>query len=91
NPAVRLELDRDMGKPVDVLEVDGHATGDQVRDLEHIICNEVPHLWPFCNRDGNAELGSVTGTTGEALQSYPLALTQLLVAYHMLKATQGHG
>ncbi|MFS8889009.1 hypothetical protein NW823_11680 [Synechococcus sp. R55.1] len=26
------------------------------------------------------------GTTGELLQSYPLALTQLLITYHMLKA-----
>ncbi|HBL11002.1 MAG TPA: phosphoribulokinase, partial [Cyanobacteria bacterium UBA11162] len=36
--AIRLELDRDMGKPVDVLEVDGHATSEQVKELEHILC-----------------------------------------------------
>lgn len=30
--AIRLELDRDMGKPVDVLEIDGHATKEQVRN-----------------------------------------------------------
>ena len=38
----------------------------------------------------NPELGKVAGTTGETLQSYPLALTQLLITYHMLKAIQIH-
>ena len=84
--AIRLGLDRDMSKPVDVLEVDGHATQAQVRELERLLCNEVPYLGKFCSLEGNQEVGSVTTTTGETLQSYPLALTQLLIAYHMLKA-----
>lgn len=88
--AIRLGLDRDMGKPVDVLEVDGHATEDQVTELEHFICGDIPNLLAFCNREINPELGKVVGTTGEMLQSYPLAITQLLVAYHMLKAIQTH-
>jgi phosphoribulokinase len=86
--AIRLGLDRDMGKPVDVLEVDGHATEDQVMTLEHFICGDIPHLMTMCDREVNPELGKVTGTTGEALQSFPLAITQLLITYHMLKATQ---
>lgn len=85
-PAIRLGLDRDMNKPVDVLEVDGHANNEQVRDLEKVICDELPHLSSFCSRDGKSEMGALIGTTGETLQSYPLALTQLLIAYHMLKA-----
>ena len=84
--AVRLELDRDMGKPVDVLEVDGHATAEQVKQLERMLCNEVPNLSKFCSLEGNDDLGKVVGTTGETLQSYPLALTQLLITYHMLRA-----
>jgi phosphoribulokinase len=84
--AVRLGLDRDMGKPVDVLEIDGHATADQVTALERMLCNEVPYLGKFCSLDGHQEIGKVIGTTGETLQSYPLALTQLLITYHMLKA-----
>lgn len=88
--AIRLGLDRDMGKPVDVLEIDRHATSAQVADLEHFICGDLPHLLNMCDRETNPELGKVTGTTGEMLQSYPLALTQLLIAYHMLKAVQGH-
>ncbi len=88
--AIRLGLDRDMGKPVDVLEIDGHATSEQVTRLERFICDEIPHLLAACDRSSNPELGTVTGTTGETLKSYPLALTQLLIAYHMLKATQLH-
>ncbi|MEL6382803.1 MAG: phosphoribulokinase [Cyanobacteria bacterium J06626_18] len=84
--SIRLVLDRDMGKPVDVLEVDGAATQEQVQELERILCNEVPYLGQFCSIEGNQDIGKVVGTTGETLQSYPLALTQLLITYHMLKA-----
>lgn len=86
--AIRLGLDRDMSKPVDVLEVDGHATLEQVNKLEHIICSDMPHLRNICDRESNPELGRIAGTTGETIQSYPLALTQLIITYHMLKATQ---
>jgi len=84
--AVRLELDRDMGKPVDVLEIDGQATDEQVRKLERMLCTEVPYLGKFCSIEGNSGIGKVVGTTGEVLQSYPLAITQLLITYHTLKA-----
>ncbi|MBE7380169.1 MAG: phosphoribulokinase [Leptolyngbya sp. SIO1E4] len=84
--AIRLLLDRDMGKPVDVLAIDGHATQEQVQELERILCNEVPFLGQFCSLEGNEDIGKVVGTTGETLQSYPLALTQLFITYHMLKA-----
>jgi phosphoribulokinase len=86
--AIRLDLDRDMGKPVDVLEVDGHATREQVRELEKFICSEMPDLDHVCNPGNDTELGKLAGTTGETIQSYPLALTQLLIVYHMLKATK---
>ena len=84
--AIRLGLSRDMGKPVDILEIDGQANLEQVRELEKMMCSEVPYLGQFCSLEGNQELGKLTGTTGETLQSYPLALTQLLITYHMLKA-----
>ncbi|NEQ24502.1 MAG: phosphoribulokinase [Microcoleus sp. SIO2G3] len=87
---VRLILDRDMGKPVDVLEVDGHATREQVRQVERLFCSEVPHLVEFCNLDDGDSIGKVTGTTGETLQSYPLAITQLLITYHMIKEADWH-
>ncbi len=86
--AVRMGLDRDMGKPVDVLEIDGHATEKSVQELERTLCSEVPYLGKFCSIEGNTDIGKVVGTTGETLQSYPLALTQLLITYHMLKAAK---
>ncbi len=85
--AIRLELDRDMGKPVDVLEIDGDATDEQVRILEELLCYEIPHLRVFCDRESNPQIGRIAGTTDEIIQSNALALTQLLIAYHMLKAT----
>lgn len=89
-PAIRLGLERDMSKPVDVLEVDGHATSGQVRQLEKIICSDMPYLTSVCSTEGNKEIGKLTGTTGETLQSYPLAITQLLITYHMLNATHAY-
>lgn len=89
--SIRLGLDRDMSKPVDVLEVDRHANLGQVNKLEQIICSDMPNLKSVCDRESNPELGKVAGTTGETLQSYPLALTQLLITYHMLKATHSTG
>ncbi|NET35078.1 MAG: phosphoribulokinase [Cyanothece sp. SIO1E1] len=88
--AIRLGLARDMGKPVDVLEIDGHATSEQVKELERVLCNEVPYLGKFCSLEGNEDIGKIIGTTGETLQSYPLALTQLMITYHMLKAARVH-
>ena len=88
SPAIRLNLDRDMGKPVDVLEIDSHATAQSISVLEELICADMPDLHQVCDREINPDLGKVTGTTGEILQSYPLALTQLLITHYMLKATQ---
>jgi phosphoribulokinase len=88
--AIRLGLDRDMGKPVDVLEVDGNATKEQVTTLERLLCEDVPDLGAFCSLEGDSQVGKLIGTTGEVLQSYPLAVTQLLIAHHVLKAAKGY-
>jgi len=69
------------------LEIDGQATEEQVHELERMLCKEVPYLGQFCSLEGNPGLGKIVGTTGETLQSYPLAITQLLITYHVLKAT----
>jgi phosphoribulokinase len=88
--AIRLGLDRDMGKPVDVLEIDGHATQEQVRALEKFMCSEIPDLSTVCDVGNETQLGKIAGTTGETIQSYPLALTQLLIVFHMLKAIHAY-
>ncbi len=60
-----------MGKPVDVLEVDGHATSDGVRVLEQMICADMPDLHNVCNWESNPKLGRIAGTTGETLPLLP--------------------
>lgn len=80
-PALRLELGRYEGRPADFLEVDGNITAAKARELEELIQG---HLPPDHQIDLN-ELG-VYQSGLEERRSYPLALTQLLIAYHMLMA-----
>lgn len=84
---IHMELDRDMGLPVDRLEIDGSISDDKAKRLEDLLWKHIPgehhHLRQDC-------IGDIIGTTGEKLKSHPLALTQLLVAYHLLKAASGH-
>ncbi len=79
-----LELARDRdGKPVDILEINGAITDDRATKMEDLLWSLVPeagHLRP--------EVGAIDGDSGQSL-SHPLALTQLLIAYHMVKAEHG--
>lgn len=84
---IHMELDRDMGLPVDRLEIDGNISDDKAKRLENLLWQHIPGEHHHLRRDG---IGDITGTTGEKLKSHPLALTQLLVAYHLLKAASGH-
>jgi hypothetical protein len=59
-PAIRLGLDRDMGKPVDVLEVDSHATSDQVNELEMILCSELPTCGDFAPPKATRKLANLS-------------------------------
>jgi len=58
-----------MGKPADVLKL--MVMLRQNRELEKIICSDMPNLHAICSVEGNPELGRLTGTTGETIQSYP--------------------
>lgn len=84
---IRLELDRDMGLPVDRLEIDGNISDARAKELEDLLWSYIPGEHHHLRHDG---IGEITGTTGEKLKSHPLALTQLLIAYHLLKAASGH-
>ncbi|NBH04439.1 phosphoribulokinase [Amycolatopsis sp. SID8362] len=78
--AIHLKLTRDAdGRPVDTLHVHGHARRDESSEVKKAI-------W--------AQLGmaagdppSTLGTFGAGQHSEPLAITQLLLLYHMLDAT----
>lgn len=77
---VRLVLGRDEGRPVDFLEIDGNVTARQAADLEDAIWQHLPgfrHLH-------SDEFGDYQDRT-EVRHSHPLALTQLLLAYHLLR------
>lgn len=84
---IHLDLDRDMALPVDRLEIDGSISDETAKQLEDLLWKHIPGEHHHLRNDG---IGEITGTTGEKLKSHPLALTQLLIAYHLLKAASGH-
>lgn len=81
NKCLSLSLGRDEGRPVDFLHIAGDTPPDKARIMENIIGN---HLAGF------EDLRSaVIGEYQDGLEtkiSYPLALTQLLLVYHLLHA-----
>jgi len=78
---IRLALRRDNGRPVDVLEVDGNVSREHAAELEDAIWSHLPDLRPLrADQFGDYNYGS------EVRHSDPLALTQLLVTYHLLRA-----
>jgi phosphoribulokinase len=82
NPAagIRLELGRDTGRPVEFLEVDGNVTAQQAARMEAAIWQHLPDLRPV--RDD--QFGHYQDYA-ETRHSHPLALTQLLLTYHLLR------
>lgn len=85
NTGLHLELCRDSdGKPVDVLEINGSISDRRAERLEDLLWELIPEASYL-----RSNVGSFTnGATGPQM-SHPLALTQLLVAYHMVKAAMG--
>ncbi len=80
---IRLELARDIdGKPVDVLEISGDIPEARARRVEDLLWSLIPEASYLRGKVGSYEGG------GREI-SHPLALTQLLIAYHMIKAAQG--
>jgi phosphoribulokinase len=79
-PGIRLELGRDGGRPVDFLDVDGNVTGEHAAQLADAIWQHLPDLRPV--RD---DLFGEYQDRTEVRHSHPLALTQLLLTYHLLR------
>jgi phosphoribulokinase len=81
-----LELCRDRdGKPVDVLGISGGISDESADSLENLLWEmlpEVPHL-------RSNHVGEFLDIDGKPRISHPLVLTELLVAYHMVKAAHG--
>jgi len=74
-----------MGKPADVLEVDGHATSEQVRELERLYVVITIYMLSVAWKATQSLVGLLVQPGDDS--ELPLAMTQLLITYHMLKAT----
>ena len=84
NAGMQMELARDRdGKPVDVLEISGNISDDRAERIEDLLWNLIPEAGHLRDQVGRIEGGNGAG------KSHPLALTQLLVSYHAVKAAMG--
>jgi phosphoribulokinase len=82
---IHFELARDSdGKPVDVLEISGATTAEQAEKLEALLWRLIPEASHLRDQVGHFE----SDDDGRQV-SHPLALTQLIIAYHMVKAALG--
>ncbi len=82
-PPIRLMLGRDGSRPVDILEIDGDVTPDQTEELEQIIWDHMP-----ATVDLRPERLGLYFNGRREEHSPPLALVQLLLAYHMFVARE---
>jgi phosphoribulokinase len=77
---IRLMLRRDTGRPVDILEIDGSVTPEQSAHLVDTIWSHLPDVNPI-----PADQFGIYQDRGTMRHSDPLALTQLLLTYHLLR------
>jgi phosphoribulokinase len=84
--SVRLELGRDGGRPADFLHISNEVSPSQAVALENAIWQHLPGLRPLAADDfGTYQNGK------ETRHSDHLALTQLLLAYHLLRRASAPG
>lgn len=77
---IHLRLGRDGGRPVDFLEIAGNVIAQNAIRLEEAIWGHLPDLRPV----REDQFGDYQDRT-EVKHSHPLALTQLLITYHLLR------
>ena len=83
NAGMNLELARDRdGKPVDVLEINGNISDKRAERIEDLLWNLIPEAGHLRDQVGRIDVAN-------GAKSHPLALTQLLVGYHAVKAAMG--
>ncbi|MBW2494732.1 MAG: phosphoribulokinase [Deltaproteobacteria bacterium] len=81
-----LELCRDRdGAPVDVLGISGAIADQAAEGLENLLWEMLPEV----SHMRSNHVGEFTDVDGKSRISHPLVLTELLVAYHMVKAAHG--
>jgi len=79
---VRSTLGRENGRAVEYLEIDGTIPDEPAAALERGILDHLDE----CGAASPAELGQYSDS--QLRHSHPLALTQLLLVYHLLRARQ---
>ena len=79
---VRSTLGRENGRAVEYLEIGGTIPDEPAAALERGILDHLDE----CGAASPAELGQYSDS--QTQQSHPLALTQLLLVYHLLRARQ---
>ncbi len=72
-----------MAKPVDVLEINGSISDSRAERIEDLLWNLIPEAGHLRDQVGRIDVAN------GARRSHPLALTQLLVGYHAVKAAMG--
>jgi len=81
----RLELARDIdGKPVDVLDIHGDLSDERAKAVENLLWNLIPEAQHL-----RENVGQFRDAKNHAALSHPLALSELLITYHMVKAALG--
>jgi len=81
-----LELARDIdGKPVDVLEISGAIDDKRAKNMEDLLWKLIPEAQHL-----RENVGEYTDGKNNSAISHPLALSQLMITYHMVKAALGH-
>jgi len=82
----RLELARDIdGKPVDVLDIHGDLSDKRAKAVEDLLWNLIPEAQHL-----RENVGQFRDAENHTALSHPLALSELLITYHMVKAALGH-
>ncbi len=79
---VRATLGREGGRAVEYLEIDGAIPDEPAAALERCILDHLDE----CGAASLTDLGQYSDSRSE--RSHPLALTQLLLVYHLLRAKQ---
>ena len=82
---IKLELSRDAdGKPVDLLAINGSIDSRRAQNMEDLLWNLIPEAQHMRANIGQFEEGNIIEL------SHTLALSQLLITFHMVKAALGH-
>lgn len=79
-----MNLGRDSGKPVDILEIDGGVLKHHAVELQNTIWRHLPDE----TRISESQFGNYIDND-DVRHSAPLAITQLLLAYHLLREYSG--